>query len=126
MHVLEDQVLSLRCAMLSRKIMILDKPCYFYYVNPSSVTETTRNCADDVIRCINYAYDVLCNTGEKEIDRYFHDRYMPVKTSLLLSELLHLGHKPNVDVHSDLKLSEYAKGAKARLTFFMLKLCGII
>ena len=122
MRILEDQVFSLRCAMLSRKIMIMDKPCYFYYVNPSSVTETSRNCANDVIRCINYAFDILCNSGEDDIDCYFHKKYMPVKTTLLLSEILRLGHKPDVTIRSDLTLKEYITGAKANLMFFLLKL----
>lgn len=122
MRILEDQVFSLRCAMLSRKIMIMDKPCYFYYVNPSSVTETSRNCANDVIRCINYAFDILCNSGEDDIDCYFHKKYMPVKTTLLLSEILRLGHKPDVTIRSDLNLKEYITGAKANLMFFLLKL----
>lgn len=126
MRILEDQVFSLKCAMFSRRIMEFNKKNYFYYVNPYSLTETPHNHSNDIIRCINYTFDILCNSGDSDIDRYFHKKYMPIKISLLLSELLRFGQKSEVNIRYELDLKEYVKGAKAHITFFMLKLRGII
>lgn len=125
MHVLEDQIFSLRCAIHSHKIMILNNPCYYYYENMSSVSASSKESANDIIRCINFAYDILCNTGSKEIDRYFHKQYMPVKVYMLLSKILSSGRKPVVQIRKELKLWSYLKGIKAYVKYFMLLYKGL-
>lgn len=126
MRILEDQVLSLRCAMLSEKIMIINQPDYLYYINPNSLTESSNNNSNDIIRCINYAYEILCNKGYPEIDKYFHKRYMPVKISLLLDEIMRYGCSTKEQINCDLKPWTYIKGIKSHIKFFILKLRALI
>lgn len=51
---------------------------------------------------------------------------MPVKTSLLFTELLRFGQETGSNIHFKVDLKEYVNGTKAHLEFFLLKLRGII
>ena len=126
MRILEDQVLSLQCAMLSKKIMVFNKANYLYYTNPESLTETRNNCSDDIVRCINHAYRILCNQAIPEADEYFHKSYMPIKVSLLLGEIMRYGYKPSIDIDCGLDLSKYVKGMKSVIKYYIHKFRKII
>lgn len=58
MRILEDQVFSIKCALLSRKILMFSAPGYFYYENPESVLhQKKRSDRQDIIKCIQYLYN---------------------------------------------------------------------
>ena len=69
MVMLEDQAFSIACATHAKKILILDQPRnYFYYSgNESSITRTSKDTSDDIIRCINIVYKAFLATGSTAI-----------------------------------------------------------
>lgn len=121
MRVLEDQVFSFRCAMHSRKILTFRRQNYLYWQNPTSLTSiSSPNGCDDIIRCVNYAYQTICNSGDDRIDRYFHEKYMPVKTTALLSLLMR--QRATVKFHSDLQLRKYVHSISGIIKYAIITL----
>lgn len=95
MVMLEDQAFSIACATHAKKILILDQPRnYFYYSgNESSITRTSKDTSDDIIRCINIVYKAFLATGSTAIiNDYFYSKYLPVKLDSLYSKRLHYRH----------------------------------
>ena len=64
MRIFEDQLFSISCASYSKDILIIQEPKdYFYYDNCKSVTRQTKNLCDDIVRCVNGVFDVICSSN---------------------------------------------------------------
>ena len=91
MKVLEDQAFSISCATHAKQIMVLDQPRnYFYYSgNESSLTRSSKDTSDDIIRCLNIVYHQFSLYCAKDImDNYFYAKYLPGKLDSLYSHLM--------------------------------------
>lgn len=79
MRIFEDQLFSITCASYSKNILIIQEPKdYYYYDNCKSVTRQTKNLSDDIVRCINGVYDVICSSDDI-LDNFFYKKYLPAK-----------------------------------------------
>ncbi len=82
MHILEDQVFSIRLALRAENILVIDRPFYYYYQNPSSQGNLNFN-VDDIIRCVNFLWEDFKQCGSRPILSYFHKRFMPTKAGMI-------------------------------------------
>ena len=100
MVMLEDQAFSIACATHAKKILILDQPRnYFYYSgNESSITRTSKDTSNDIIRCLNIVYKAFKATGSSAIindyslySKRLHYRHIKLTERLLPEIRLRIG-----------------------------------
>lgn len=66
-HLLEDQLYSIACALDSKKILFFHKPNYFYYQNPNSLSHRiNRDKSESIIRVTNN----IISLGEGGVKRF--------------------------------------------------------
>jgi len=82
MKFLEDQLFSLRLALLAENFIVMKTPYYFYYQDRQS--HGTRNInAEDIIKCVNAIWHELKKVSDKDILSYFHKKYFPTKIAMI-------------------------------------------
>mgnify|MGYP000916208941 CR=1 FL=1 len=130
MVMLEDQAFSIACATHAKKILILDQPRnYFYYSgNESSITRTSKDTSDDIIRCINIVYKAFLATGSTAIiNDYFYSKYLPVKLDSLYSKRLHYRHiKLTERLLPEIKLRIGRLSFKTKIKYIIVKIFRLI
>ncbi len=82
MRSLEDQVFSIRLALRADKILVIDRPFYYYYQDSNSSGNLNFNI-DDIIRCVNFLWEDFKHCDNKYIQSYFHKRFMPIKAAMI-------------------------------------------
>lgn len=96
MTMLEDQLFSIKCALNSRKVLVLHKPNnYFYYSeNTSSITKSTKDTRSDIIKCINRVYRLLVDRKEEElIEKFFYKNWLLGKWDSFITNSMRLKTK---------------------------------
>lgn len=130
MVMLEDQAFSIACATHAKKILILDQPRnYFYYSgNESSITRTSKDTSDDIIRCINIVYKAFLATGSTAIiNDYFYSKYLLVKLDSLYSKRLHYRHiKLTERLLPEIKLRIGRLSFKTKIKYIIVKIFRLI
>ena len=126
MKVLEDQAFSISCATHAKQIMVLDQPRnYFYYSgNESSLTRSSKDTSDDIIRCVNIVFEAFQATGSKAIiNDYFYSKYLPIKLDTFCGKRLHYRHtKPIEHFLPAIKLSMKYLPLKAKVKYMLVKM----
>ena len=129
MKVLEDQAFTISCATHAKQIMVLDQPRnYFYYSgNESSLTRSSKDTSDDIIRCVNIVFEAFQTTGSKAIiNDYFYTKYLPIKLDTFCGKRLHYRHiKPIEHFLPAIKLSMKHLPLKAKMKYMLVKLLGL-
>ena len=129
MKVLEDQAFSISCATHAKQIMVLDQPRnYFYYSgNESSLTRSSKDTSDDIIRCVNIVFEAFQATGSKAIiNDYFYTKYLPIKLDTFCGKRLHYRHiKPSEHFLPAIKLSIKHLPLKAKEKYTLVKMLGL-
>ena len=114
----------------AKKILILDQPRnYFYYSgNESSITRTSKDTSDDIIRCINIVYKAFLATGSTAIiNDYFYSKYLPVKLDSLYSKRLHYRHiKLTERLLPEIKLRIGRLSFKTKIKYIIVKIFRLI
>ena len=88
MKILEDQVFSIRCALLSRSILLYRKRHYHYVDNELGLTKSSQSRANDIVLCINELCPLFSNSNSSLIRDYFYNTWLPIKVDMLVSESL--------------------------------------
>jgi len=82
MKILEDQLFSLRLALLAENFIVMKTPYYFYYQSQQS--QGTKNFnVDDINKCVNSIWNELRDVSDKDILSYFHKKYFPTKMAMI-------------------------------------------
>ena len=130
MVMLEDQAFSIACATHAKKILILDQPRnYFYYSgNESSITRTSKDTSNDIIRCLNIVYKAFKATGSSAIiNDYFYRKYLPVKLDSLYSKRLHYRHiKLTERLLPEIRLRIGRLSFKTKIKYIIVKIFRLI
>ena len=90
MKILEDQVFSIKCALLSRSILLYRKRHYHYVDNELGLTKSSQSRANDIVLCINELSPLFSNSNSSLIRDYFYNTWLPIKVDMLVSESLKL------------------------------------
>lgn len=88
MKILEDQVFSIKCALLSKNILLYRKRHYHYVDNELGLTKSNKSRVNDIVLCINELYPILSNSNSSHIRDYLYKTWLPIKVDMLVSESL--------------------------------------
>ena len=129
MKVLEDQAFSISCATHAKQIMVLDQPRnYFYYSgNESSLTRSSKDTSDDIIRCVNIVFEAFQAIGSKAIiNDYFYSKYLPIKLDSFCGKRLHYRHTKQIEHFLPaIKLSMKYLPLKAKVKYMLVRMLGL-
>ena len=131
MRVLEDQVLSIKCATLANNIMVLESPKNYYYFsgNSNSITKQQRDTSDDIIRCVNAVYESFKRmpSADSVLKNYFYKKYLPIKLDLLCGNRLHnRKSKPNVKFNEDICIPFSQLTTRTKAKYLLTKILRIL
>ena len=130
MRTLEDQAFSLACATFADKVMVLSQPRGYYYFkgNEASVTATAKDSSNDIIRCVNIAYEAFKATGSQRIIReYFYPQYLPIKLDGLCSNRLRYKNTPlSETLLPEIKIPFRKLSLKTKIKFILAKIQRLV
>ena len=130
MKMLEDQAFSITCATYANKILMLEQPRnYFYYKgNISSITISSRDTSDDIIRCVNIVYSAFVNMCSTTVlNDYFYQKYLPQKIDNFVTKRIRYLHtKTSKQFLPAIKISMDHLSIKARMKYIVVKLLNLM
>lgn len=122
MTLFEDEVFVFQCAVTANKILIHNHPGYYYFQRPDSVSATLkRNNTDDVIKCINRVYDILSATESRSTALYLHQKHLPRKFDILLTQLLRHRTHNHEKLNRAISVHRHIKGIKPLIKYICVK-----
>lgn len=79
----EDNYVSGMYLYRTRKMMIIDKPLYYYRKNPESITHAGKNCTIDICLC---TYKLICDL---QANGFLDDKILKLLYNKLAREIFH-------------------------------------
>ena len=125
MKTLEDQVFSIKCALLSKNILLYRKRHYHYVDNESGLTKSAKSRVNDIVSCINELYPLLSNSNSCHIRDYLYNTWLPIKVDMLVSESLKFNRRGEY-LPIIINVRPYIKSFKGLLKYYLAKFLGRI